>query len=144
MIEPARVAEVMGGLPVLGRRITSVHDMMEMLTQGLPKAALRHTVHRVFRQPREANTILYRVVPEATYKRRRHRLRANESERTERLARVIAAAEQVWDSAEDAHLWLRTPHPELDNRSPLECAFTELGARQVEELLDRIFYGLPV
>jgi len=28
--------------------------------------------------------------------------------------------------------------------SPVQCALTELGARQVEELLDRIYYGLPV
>ncbi len=69
---------------------------------------------------------------------------AAESERTERLARVIAAAEAVWDDQNDAREWLTTPHPELGGRPPIECALTELGARQVESLLDRLQYGLPV
>jgi uncharacterized protein (DUF2384 family) len=34
-------------------------------------------------------------------------------------------------------------HPELGKRTPLESAMTELGARRVEELLDRLFYGIP-
>ncbi len=35
------------------------------------------------------------------------------------------------------------PHPELNRRTPLDAALTELGARQVEQLLERIFYGVP-
>ena len=34
-------------------------------------------------------------------------------------------------------------HPELEGRAPLELALTELGARRVEELLWKLFYGLP-
>jgi putative toxin-antitoxin system antitoxin component (TIGR02293 family) len=83
-------------------------------------------------------------VPEATYKRRNGKLRVIESERTERLARVIAAAETVWDDQNDAREWLTKPHPELGDRAPIECALTELGARQVESVLDRLQYGLPV
>ncbi len=86
---------------------------------------------------------MYRVVPEATYKRR-SRLTVVESERTERLARVIATAESVWGDAEDAKIWLNTAHPELEGQLPLEAAFFELGARRVEELLARLEYGLPV
>jgi putative toxin-antitoxin system antitoxin component (TIGR02293 family) len=86
---------------------------------------------------------VYRVVPEATYKRR-SRLTVVESERTERLARVIATAESVWGDADDAKTWLNTAHPELDGQMPLEAAFFELGARRVEELLARLEYGLPV
>jgi putative toxin-antitoxin system antitoxin component (TIGR02293 family) len=51
--------------------------------------------------------------------------------------------EFVWDSPEKAQRWLRKPHPELGQRVPLECALSELGARQVEDLLDRIYYDLP-
>lgn len=38
---------------------------------------------------------------------------------------------------------LTKAHPELGRRTPLDLAMTELGARQVEELLDRLFYGIP-
>ena len=144
MIEAKRTAEVMGGRAVLGKTVTSTEDLEEIVGEGLPKAALRVVVRRVFAVAREANRYLYRIVPEATYKRRSGRLRLVESERTERLARVIAAAEAVWDDQNDAREWLTTSHPELGDRKPIECALTELGARQVEALLDRLQYGLPV
>lgn len=142
MIEAARVAEVMGGLLVLGTRIASVHDLSEAVAGGLPKQALRSTAQRVYRQGRDANQLMRKVVPEATYKRRT-RLTPAESERTERLARVIAAAEHVWNDRHDAREWLISPHPELNGQTPIECGMMELGARRVEELLDRMFYGLP-
>lgn len=144
MIEASRIADVMGGKLVLGKSVSSVEDLERMVGEGLPKTALRTTVRRVFHAASQANHFLYRIVPEATYKRRNGKLRAAESERTERLARVIAAAESVWDGQSDAREWLTKPHPELDNRAPIDCALTELGARQVESLLDRLSYGLPV
>jgi putative toxin-antitoxin system antitoxin component (TIGR02293 family) len=144
MIEVKRIVAVMGGRSVLGKAVTSIEELEEIVGEGLPKAALRTTVRRVFPLPREANRCLYRIVPEATYKRRNGKLRVIESERTERLARVIAAAETVWDDQNDAREWLLKPHPELGDRAPIECALTELGARQVEALLDRLQYGLPV
>jgi putative toxin-antitoxin system antitoxin component (TIGR02293 family) len=144
MIEVKRIVAVMGGRSVLGKAVTSIEELEEIVGEGLPKAALRTTVRRVFPLPREANRCLYRIVPEATYKRRNGKLRVIESERTERLARVIAAAETVWDDQNDAREWLLKPHQELGDRAPIECALTELGARQVEALLDRLQYGLPV
>jgi putative toxin-antitoxin system antitoxin component (TIGR02293 family) len=144
MIEAKRIAEVMGGRSVLGKAVTSIEDLEEIVGEGLPKTALRVTVRRVFLLAREANRYLYRIVPEATYKRRTGKLRVVESERTERLARVIAAAEAVWDDQNHAREWLTRPHPELGDRAPIDCALTELGARQVESLLDRLQYGLPV
>jgi uncharacterized protein (DUF2384 family) len=36
------------------------------------------------------------------------------------------------------------PYRELDGKTPLEAARTELGARRVESLLDKLFFGLPV
>jgi putative toxin-antitoxin system antitoxin component (TIGR02293 family) len=87
---------------------------------------------------------IYRVVPEATFKRRKDRLSEVESERTERLARTIATAEFVLTDKEMARQFLINPHPMLNGKSPIETALSELGARQVEQLLFGIFYGLPV
>ena len=84
------------------------------------------------------------MVPQATWKRRTKRLSVDESERTERLARVLAHAEYVWDDREQAREWMSKPHRELGDRAPLDVARTELGARRVEALLDKLFYGLPV
>lgn len=86
---------------------------------------------------------MYRIVPEATFKRRRERLSPAESERTERLARVIATAEHVWGDLDAARRFLTTPHPALAGKTPVDSAKTELGARQAEELLAAIEHGLP-
>jgi putative toxin-antitoxin system antitoxin component (TIGR02293 family) len=142
MIRPEEIADVMGGTAILGRRIRSVGDLEQVISHGLPKRALRLTAERISTSAGDARRVMFRVVPEATFKRRT-RLSAAESERTERLARVIAAAEYVWDDRQDAREWLTKPHPELSKRTPFESAMTELGARRVEDLLDRLFYGIP-
>ena len=144
MVDAARVAEVMGGPNTLGGPVHSTQDLSNFVAHGLPKLALKNTVRRVFANPKDADQIMHRIVAPATYKRRRARLKPHESERTERLARVIAAAEFVWNDREKAHRWLVKPHLELQRMAPLDCALTELGARRVEDLLDRIYYGLPV
>ena len=60
----------------------------------------------------------------------------------ERLARVIATAEQVWNSADDARAFLATGHAMLGGKRPIEVALTELGARRVENLLWSLFHGV--
>ncbi len=143
MINASDIAEVLGGRTILRRRITSALQLSEAVAQGLPKPALRHVAQRIFSDARDQRAILYRVVPEATFKRRRDRLSSAESERTERLARVVATAEHVWGDGEEARRFLTTPHPALGGKTPLEATITELGARLTEELLAKIEYGLP-
>ena len=142
MVRPENIAEVLGGAAILGRRIKSIGDLEKAISHGLPKRTLRLAAERVYASPGDVRRAMFRVVPEATFKRRT-RLSAAESERTERLARVIAAAEYAWNDRDDAREWLTKPHPELGNRTPLESAMTELGARRAEDLLDRLFYGIP-
>lgn len=143
MVNASQIADVMGGPSVLGFPISSIVELEGAVSGGLPKAALRKTAQRVFDKSSEVNSMMYTVVPEATYKRRT-RLTPAESERTERLARVIAMAEHVLNGAGSAQKWLRKSHLELNGKSPIQAAMTEIGARQVEGILDAIFYGLPV
>ena len=143
MVEPRRIAEVLGGRQVLRRRVASIIELSDAVAQGLPKSALRNAVRRIFEDAGEQRRMMYRIVPEATFKRRRDRLSSAESERTERLARVIATAEYVWEDRDSARRFLITPHPMLAGKAPLNAAMTELGARQVEDLLAKILHGLP-
>jgi putative toxin-antitoxin system antitoxin component (TIGR02293 family) len=143
MMEPRLTGEVLGGRKVLGKAMTSLLELNDAVERGLPKATLRNVVQHVFPDAPEQRAMMHRVVPEATYKRRRERLSPAESERTERLARVVAMAEDVWQDREQARRFLTTPHPEIGGNTPLEAALTELGARQAEEVMSRIVYGLP-
>ena len=113
-------------------------------SQGLPKRALERLSARLYEDRRRANAYKFKVVPQATWKRRSKRLSVDESEKTERLARVLAAAEYVWDDREKAREWMSKPHRELNGQTPLEVARTELGARRVEDLLDKLYFGLPI
>ncbi len=138
MMEASHISKVLGGRPM--------HSILELsiaVERGLPKATLRNVARWLFEDASEQRAMMHRIVPEATYKRRRDRLSAAESERTERLARVIAGAEDVWQDRNEARRFLTTPHPEIGGKTPLDAALTELGARQAEEVMARIVYGLP-
>jgi len=143
MLEPRHIGEVLGGARVLGRPVTSLLELNDAVERGLPKSTLRNVARRVFADSSDQTAMMRRIVPEATYKRRRERLSPAESERTERLARVVAMAEEVWQDREQARRFLTTPHPEIGGKTPLDAALTELGARQAEEVMARIIHGLP-
>src|SRR5262245_35178015 len=96
MPEPRHIAEVLGGSRVLGKPVTSILELSDVVERGLPKASLRNVARRIFSDAGEQRAMMHRIVTEATYKRRRERLSPAESERTERLARVVATAEDVW------------------------------------------------
>jgi len=117
-MEPRKTGEVLGGHRVLGKAVTSILELNDAVERGLPKATLRIVVQRVFPDAAEQRTMMHRIVPEATYKRRRERLSPAESERTERFARVVAIAEDVWQDREQARRFLITPHPEMGERRP--------------------------
>ena len=128
----------MGGEKVLGHRVRTLDDLRRLVEAGLPLEALARVVARVA-EPE----LRYRVVARATLHRRRQRLSLEESERLERLARITALAEDVWENEAQAHEFLRSAQPQLDGQRPLDLARTDLGARQVEDLLLKLEFGLP-
>jgi putative toxin-antitoxin system antitoxin component (TIGR02293 family) len=143
MVAPGRVAERLGGQRLLRHRVRSLRDLEGAVSQGLPKAALLRVIAFIYdKNASQRSRLAHRIVPEATLRRRRRLTRA-ESERTERLARVVAMAEDVLGDPEDTRAFLTTPHPGLGGRPPVEAVTTELGARQIEEILHRVEHGLP-
>jgi putative toxin-antitoxin system antitoxin component (TIGR02293 family) len=144
-MQPRAVVAVMGGNAAVHAPVRGLTDLRSEIQKGLRVAALHKTVEHIFRDPAERRRFLYRVIPEGSYKRRvkMGQLTREESERVVRLANVIALAEDVWGDADDARHFLLTPHPELEDRSPLEVAVEEFGARHVEEILEGIRHGLP-
>ena len=138
MVQTRAVASILGLAEV-----SSMGELDGAVARGLSKAAVERVVARLARDRKEARSIRDQVVPPATWKRTKERLSAQASERTERLARVLAAAEYAWDDAEQAKVWMAEPHAELEGKTPRQAASTELGARAVEEILDRLVYGLP-
>jgi putative toxin-antitoxin system antitoxin component (TIGR02293 family) len=82
-------------------------------------------------------------IPPATMARRRARghFAVDESERIVRLARLWFLAGEAVGGSAGARSWLQRPQFGLNGRLPLEVARLEVGARQVEALLQRIHHG---
>jgi putative toxin-antitoxin system antitoxin component (TIGR02293 family) len=144
-MQPQAVVEVMGGSAAVHAPVRGLTDLRAEIKRGLRLDALHKTVEHVYRDPAERRRFLHRIVPEGSYKRRAKtgQLTPAESERTARIAHVVAFAEYVWDDPEAARQFLTTPHPELGDRLPIEVAVDDFGARHVEEILHGIVHGLP-
>ena len=142
-INASNVAAVLGSESELGRRVANLDDLRHLVEEGLPVAALDRVVVRVTRDDRSAAELKYRLVPKTTL-RRRVRLDPEESQRLERLARMTVLAEQVWESPDLAHEFLTSMQHQLDGERPVDLARSDIGTRQVETLLMKIEYALPV
>jgi putative toxin-antitoxin system antitoxin component (TIGR02293 family) len=59
-----------------------------------------------------------------------------------RYARLLGRAAVVMESLENGRRWLASPQVGLGGEVPLSFAQTEVGAREVEDLLGRIEYGV--
>jgi putative toxin-antitoxin system antitoxin component (TIGR02293 family) len=137
-----QIAEKLGGAHTIGRRIRSLNDLRHAVEDGLPVRSLEPLAGYLGANVIEAADVKNRIVPR-TALRRRTRLSVEEGERTERLARLAALAEQVWEDADLAREFLTSPQPQLAGERPIDLARTEPGAREVEELLMKIEYALP-
>jgi len=84
-------------------------------------------------------------IPRRTLARRKveGRLKADESDRLLRLARVFGSALDLFSgNREAAVLWLTDINIALGGVAPLDYARTQLGADEVENLVGQIQYGL--
>ncbi len=77
-----------------------------------------------------------------TRRKRSGTLAPDESEHVLRLAALLERAADVFEDEAAAADWLRAPNLALGDVAPLAMADTELGAREVDDLLGRIEYGV--
>jgi putative toxin-antitoxin system antitoxin component (TIGR02293 family) len=66
------------------------------------------------------------------------RLSLDESERLFALNKIVAQATEILGTEAKAIHWLKSPVPALGGRTPLSCAETQVGLREVEDVLMRI------
>ena len=83
-------------------------------------------------------------ISKATFHRRKTegRLDVAESDRVVRFARLLGQSASVMESIENGRRWLTSPQVGLGGAVPLQYAETEVGSREVEDLLGRIEYGV--
>jgi putative toxin-antitoxin system antitoxin component (TIGR02293 family) len=83
-------------------------------------------------------------ISRSTLQRRKHagRLSPEESNKVVRFSQLLEHATDVFGDIEKARAWLKFPQHGLGGAVPLDYAETEIGAREVDNLLGRIDYGV--
>jgi putative toxin-antitoxin system antitoxin component (TIGR02293 family) len=85
------------------------------------------------------------AITSRTLQRRKEqgRLEPAESDRLVRASRVFSKALELFEgNTEDAKAWFQTPARALGNEKPIDLARTDVGAREVEALIDRLEQGI--
>jgi putative toxin-antitoxin system antitoxin component (TIGR02293 family) len=141
-IHAERVAQMLGGSAALGAEVTTLRELRLAVEAGLPVESLEHVARHIATHDRQVAEIKHRIVPRSTLARRQ-RLTLQESERVERLARITVLAEEVWESRNNAREFLHGEQHQLGGARPIELSISDLGAREVEDLLARLEFSLP-
>ena len=135
------VVQGLGGKQILGRALASEDDMRQAIREGFPPKVVEEVMRASGLTLKELATALD-LSPRSLQRRRRSgRLARYESDRLYRLARIVALADEFLGDHEKAIRWLKRPNRALGGALPVEALDTELGARQVENILGRIAYG---
>ncbi len=87
----------------------------------------------------------FTAIPLRTLTRRQHegKLQPEESDRVWRASTIFELAAELFEGdIAAARVWLQTPQAGLGEESPLDFASTEVGAREVENLIGRLEHGV--
>ena len=142
MVSPARIMDTLGGRGVFKRSAHNTGSLIERVRSGLPYSALEAVAARFHIGQQELVAVLDLPVRTLARRKREGRLRADESDRLLRLGRIAALAEEILGNSEKASSWLHRANRALGKVAPLPHLDTDVGAREVEDLLIRIAHGV--
>lgn len=127
--------------PLLENRPTAT-EIVRLIEDGLPWSDFE-ALAKAFTVTHDRLGELVGITSATLYRRKRAgTFPSQESDHLMRFARLWWLAVDVFENAEGAQKWLKAPQLGLSGAVPLEYAKTEAGAREVEDLLRRIDYGV--
>jgi putative toxin-antitoxin system antitoxin component (TIGR02293 family) len=137
-----RPAAEYGSKVLLAKKHVAPAKAIEHISKGLPFGELEHLRSEID-EPMETLG-RYLSISRSTLQRRRaeRRLSPQESDRVMRLWRLFRQATALFGNPVKARAWLKYPQYGLGGAVPLEYARTEIGAREVENLLGRIKFSV--
>lgn len=144
MLANSDITNALGGRKVLKKSVVSSLEISDMITAGLPSESAFFLQNLLHLGDAEYSSML--GVSTKTLSRHRQapgsHLAIEVSDRLYRIARIYTLAEEVLENKEAAVNWLHRPQIGLNQRIPFDLIRTEVGAREIEELLYRIEYGM--
>jgi putative toxin-antitoxin system antitoxin component (TIGR02293 family) len=126
----------------LGLKITRDKPLADLTKEGLPFNYFVHLCRLMelsYAKLAEITSITDRTLAR---RKKEGRLAVTESDRLVRISILFENAIRVLGSSEKANQWLKTPKKALGGKIPLEYADTEIGTREVEDLLGRLEHGV--
>jgi putative toxin-antitoxin system antitoxin component (TIGR02293 family) len=117
--------------------------LLQKVRIGLSYSAVETLAETYDSSLKEIGEVLH--IPTSTMSRRKKsgKLNPDESDRVVRYARIMDAATELMNGDADAAAqWMRTPRKILGGETPLAHASTEIGARDVEDLINRLEHGV--
>jgi putative toxin-antitoxin system antitoxin component (TIGR02293 family) len=132
-----------GYVSLLGLKTIDPVNILQAVERGLGFRTLER-FQRNFSLSLTQLTQLIQIPPTTLIRRRQTgRLTPEESDRLMRAARLFAKALELFEGDHvAARKWLSTPQTALGGVRPLEVSKTEVGAREVESLIDRLEHGV--
>src|SRR5438105_15858308 len=125
-----------------GQAITAVHPHSARIQAGVSYRAVE-SLQRALHIPLETRASVLGMSRAPLHRRKNQgRIDQNESERLVRYQQLLKKAEDVFGDVASTREWLTHKQPGLGGAVPLDFARTEIGAREVENLLGRIEYGV--
>jgi putative toxin-antitoxin system antitoxin component (TIGR02293 family) len=122
--------------------IASVHREIGRIRAGLSFRTVQN-LQRAMDLPMNKIALVLGMSRATLHRRKREgKIDGEESERLVRYQRLLEKAGEVFGDRQDAREWLTYPQPGLGGAIPIEFARTEMGAREVENLLGRLEYGV--
>lgn len=127
----------------LGIEVGNVSAVIKQLQKGLPYKAIV-TLQKNTGIPLEQLAAILRIPPRTLARRKTEsRFHTDESERLMRLGRVFEKSCDLFEgNVEAAKRWLDTPAKAFAGVTPFQMIETEIGAREVEELIIRLEHGV--
>ncbi len=129
-------------LTLLQEQQLTIPEVIATIENGMPIAVFNTIKDQLELSDKELSQIIR--IPKSTLatRKKRGKFSYEESERLYRLQRLIEKAVVVLGSFEAARAWMKNNAYGLGDIPPLEFARTEIGAREVENLLGRIEHGV--
>lgn len=134
------VSQILG----MKRKPSSMLEMALAIQKGLPAYSITRVCARLRMSEPQAALALGIALSTLTRLRRtpQRLLDPAISDRLYRIANLFAIATVALCGEDSASHWMRTPQPGLGNHVPVDLISTEASAREVEDLLLRLEYGV--
>lgn len=128
---------------LLGIKVANNLKMVQKIESGLPFGTFER-LGRVTGLPLDRLRVAVRITPRTlTRRKNENKLSPEESDRLVSVSRLLAQAFELFEGNKAAAVrWFTSPNRALGMKIPLEVAATEVGAREVEDLIGRLEHGV--